>query len=179
MIEISDALDTGTAFYNVFHADTLSRQQSLINNLEYKSSTYTIDSTHGDAAFFEISESGAISLKQNLDADTPQDNYGGKAYVENNVYEIKINAVHIYKISSGGMHRIEDYGYLGIEVVDAANIVPLTLTLSATSTTISENNAGAVSDITLTPALDGSPITTLTADNFAIIGSEAHKLKSH
>ena len=177
LIEISDALDTGTAFYNVFHADTLSRQQSLINNLEYKSSTYTIDSTHGDAAFFEISESGAISLKQNLDADTPQDNYGSKAYVENNVYEIKINAVHNYKISSGGMHRIEDYGYLGIEVVDAADIVPLTLTLSATSTTINENNAGAVSDITLTPALDGVAITTLTADNFAIIGSEAYKFE--
>ena len=177
LIEISDALDTGTAFYNVFHADTLSRQQSLINNLEYKSSTYTIDSTHGDAAFFEISESGAISLKQNLDADTPQDSYGSKAYVENNVYEIKINAVHNYKISSGGMHRIEDYGYLGIEVVDDADIVPLTLTLSATSTTINENSAGAVSDITLTPTLDGNPITTLTADNFAIIGSEAYKFE--
>ena len=176
LIEISDALAIGTAFYNVFHADTLSRLQSQISNLEYKSSTYTIDSTHGDAAFFEISESGAISLKQNLDADTPQDNYGSKAYVENNVYEIKINAVHIYKLSSGGMHRIEDYGYLGIEVVDAADIVPLTLTLSATSTTINENNAGAVSDITLTPALDGNP-TTLTADNFAIIGSEAYKFE--
>ncbi len=177
LIEISDALAIGTAFYNALHADTLSRLQSQISNLEYKSSTYTIDSTHGDAAFFEISESGAISLKQNLDADTPQDNYGSKAYVENNVYEIKINAVHIYKISSGGMHRIEDYGYLGIEVVDAADIVPLTLTLSATSTTINENNAGAVSDITLTPALDGNPITTLTADNFAIIGSEAYKFE--
>ena len=177
LIEISDALDTGTAFYNVLHADTLSRQQSLINNLEYRSSTYTIDSTHGDAAFFEISESGAISLKQNLDADTPQDSYGGEAYVENNVYEIKINAVHIYKLSSGGMHRIEDYGYLGIEVVDDADIMPLTLTLSATSTTINENSTGAVSDITLTPALDGAAITTLTADNFAIIGSEAYKFE--
>ena len=177
LIEISDALAIGTAFYNVFHADTLSRQQSLINNIEYKSSTYTIDSTHGDAAFFEISESGAISLKQNLDADTPQDNYGSKAYVENNVYEIKINAVHIYKLSSGGMHIIEDYGYLGIEVVDDADIMPLTLTLSATSTTINENSTGAVSDITLTPALDGAAITTLTADNFAIIGSEAYKFE--
>ena len=177
LIEISDALAIGTAFYNALHADTLSRLQSQISSIEYKSSTYTIDSTHGDAAFFEISESGAISLKQNLDADTPQDNYGSKAYVENNVYEIKINAVHIYKISSGGMHRSEDYGYLGIEVVDAANIVPLTLTLSATSTTINENSDGAVSDITLTPALDGTPITTLTADNFAIIGSEAYKFE--
>ena len=178
LIEISDALAIGTAFYNVLHADTLSKLQSLtFGGSEYKSSTYTIDSTHGDAAFFEISESGAISLKQSLDADTPQDSYGSKAYVENNVYEIKINAVHIYKISSGGMHRIEDYGYLGIEVVDAADIVPLTLTLSATSTTINENNAGAVSDITLTPALDGNPITTLTADNFAIIGSEAYKFE--
>ena len=176
LIEISDALAIGTAFYNALHADTLSRQQSLINNIEYKSSTYTIDSTHGDAAFFEISESGAISLKQNLDADTPQDNYGSKAYVENNVYEIKINAVHNYEYNSNP-HIIEDYGYLGIEVVDEADIVPLTLTLSATSTTINENSAGAVSDITLTPALDGNPITTLTADNFAIIGSEAYKFE--
>ena len=173
LIEISDALDTGTAFYNVLHADTLSRLQSQISSIEYRSSTYTIDSTYGDAAFFEISESGAISLKQNLDADTPQDSYGGKAYVENNVYEIKIDAVHTYT-NFGSPHIIEDYGYLGIEVI-GVNL--LTLTLSATSTTINENSAGAVSDITLTPD-QGDTAITLTSDSFRITGdADASKFR--
>ena len=45
----------------------------------------------------------------------------------------------------------------------------LTLTLSATSTTINENSAGAVSDLTLTPDLGGIAIT-LTSDSFRITG---------
>ena len=175
LVEISDALSIGAVFYNVLHADTLSQLQSLtFRHYEYKSSTYSIDSTHGDAAFFEISESGAISLKQNLDADTPQDSYGKKPYVKNNVYEIKIDAVHTYE-RFGVTHRGEDFGYLGIEVVSGADIGvnPLMLTPSATSTTINENSAGAVSDIILTATLDGVAITTLTADNFDITGNGA------
>ena len=60
-----------------------------------------------------------------------------------------------------------------ISGVVAVNL--LTLTLSATSTTINENSAGAVSDLTLTPDL-GDIAITLTSDSFRISGdAEASK----